>query len=147
MSTRKKLGVWASSAILAILATILSANAANCKLKGNWFFDNMRIQGTSSGPSVSVNACILSVDDNGAFSGPCTAYNIGQSLKPLSINGSLVVDSSCSLRGSTFIPVGPDVSPPFSIANGYMNGDTATGVTATNDPISTVRLFNLIRIQ
>jgi hypothetical protein len=147
MSTRTKFGMWASSVVLAILATTFSADAAgsSCsKFTGTWFVYNVRLNANGT---QSVNNCTINVQSSGTWSGTCTGYALGGDPAAVATNnasGTLVLDSVCSLAGSTFDV--PAANSHLTVTAGHMNGNVASGITANTDTSGATPIINPVRL-
>jgi hypothetical protein len=142
MSIGVKVGLWASSAILAVLATTFSANAS-CKLPGTWHYSAEH--GSSSGQVVI--SCTFDVNSQGVVTShsDCVGhYQDGSSNGfSLSSGSTLAVDSSCHLTG-----IFDSNTLPYTVSiDGYINGDTATAIGISSGTDNPSRFFVFIKLK
>lgn len=123
MSISAKLGLWASSAALAVLATTFGANA-HCSMTGTWHFNG--VHGTTA------TSCTINVNNLGivtSLTNKCHAYPLNATaisftLSPPTGNSTLSVDSTCKLTGEFY---SDRLSYPVRIF-GYLNGNYASAI-------------------
>ncbi|HET7679190.1 MAG TPA: hypothetical protein VFK79_03535 [Xanthobacteraceae bacterium] len=151
MNCKRKILTCSLSATLALLATSGGANAA-CALAGTWHFYAMLGttpdikstlvnvgNSTNNGattirvfPSAGVPykndtsralKCVLTVQANGNFAGPCTSYGVAGSPQNVNVSGNLAL-SACNLTGTVNVPG----NPPVTIQGGHINGVSGAGI-------------------
>jgi hypothetical protein len=139
MPNRKKTSARAVIAILAAAAFTTAAQAANCGLVGKWHYSNL----IAFGSGQAIADCSIVIKPNGAFTGQCDSWTLGQAATSGGITGSIKADRKCDLSGFTHTAGFSDVT----IRGGHVRGTVATFIGTrgdTNSPTN-VRLVTLVK--